>query len=254
MTQDDFLWRGGFPELWDRPEMDRALWLGSYLSTYLERMCEICRTSEICVIRSVPARRSSAGGICSRWRNWRGMLGWPNTAKNWLSILQASQQLFCSSRIMLTGKTAHQSSENLFQRHRLADVLLGFKSLADLMKSALWGAVWENFVLTEVRKLFQNLGQHPWLWFWRTSNGAEIDLLVEESADRFWGIECKTASEVPLSALKGIHSFRRIYGPMSLPRGRIACRTGQSFPLVAGGSDAAVPLRGPEGLLRQLDS
>ena len=34
---DGYLWRGGFPELWQRGDLDRTLWLSSYLATYLER-------------------------------------------------------------------------------------------------------------------------------------------------------------------------------------------------------------------------
>lgn len=26
---DRFLWRSGFPELWQRPDLDRDLWMGS---------------------------------------------------------------------------------------------------------------------------------------------------------------------------------------------------------------------------------
>lgn len=33
----NFLWRSGFPELWDRPELDRDRWLGRYVTAYLER-------------------------------------------------------------------------------------------------------------------------------------------------------------------------------------------------------------------------
>ncbi len=257
VTQDDFLWRGGFPELWDRPELDRALWLGSYLSTYLER--DVRNLSNVGNLRDfdrfLRAAALRVGNLLSTAELARDVGVAPNTAKNWLSILQASQQLFLlESYHVNRGKRLIKAPKTYFSDTGLLTFLLGFKSLADLMKSALWGAVWESFVFTEVRKLFLNLGQRPLLWFWRTANGEEIDLLVEESADRFWGIECKTASEVPLSALKGIHSFRRIYGPMSLPRGRVVCRTVQSFPLVAGGIDAAVPLSGPEGLLRQLPS
>lgn len=34
---DAFAWPGGWPELRARPELERELWLGSYLTTYLER-------------------------------------------------------------------------------------------------------------------------------------------------------------------------------------------------------------------------
>jgi len=36
-STDAFLWRSGFPELWRRPDIDRDVWLGSYVATYLER-------------------------------------------------------------------------------------------------------------------------------------------------------------------------------------------------------------------------
>ena len=35
--EDSFFWRGGYPELWQRTDLDRVLWLGSYVTTYLER-------------------------------------------------------------------------------------------------------------------------------------------------------------------------------------------------------------------------
>lgn len=34
---DSFVWRGSCPQLWQQPDLNRELWLGSYLATYLER-------------------------------------------------------------------------------------------------------------------------------------------------------------------------------------------------------------------------
>lgn len=36
---DAFLWRSGYPEIWDRPELDRELWMGSYVATSPTRAC-----------------------------------------------------------------------------------------------------------------------------------------------------------------------------------------------------------------------
>lgn len=52
------------------------------------------------------------------------------------------------------------------------------------------GALWENFVIAERIKLFNNNEKESKLFFWRTSQQQEIDL-VEESEDGLKAFECK---------------------------------------------------------------
>lgn len=68
----------------------------------------------------------------------------------------------------------------------------------------MWGAVWENFVISEVRKRLLDTGTPPALWFWRTVSGDEVDLLVEAGPERFIALECWTAQQVTTDSLKGI--------------------------------------------------
>jgi predicted AAA+ superfamily ATPase len=55
------------------------------------------------------------------------------------------------------------------------------------------GALLETAVVAEWVKLFRQSGEEPALYFWRSSAGDEVDLLVERNA-RLYGIEVKATS------------------------------------------------------------
>jgi uncharacterized protein len=90
---DAFCWRGGFPDLWQRPELDRDLWLGSYFATYLER--DVRNTLKVGSLRDfdrfLRAGALQVGQLLSLVELARDVGIAPNTAKSWLSILQASR-------------------------------------------------------------------------------------------------------------------------------------------------------------------
>ncbi|NCN06674.1 MAG: ATP-binding protein [Candidatus Pacebacteria bacterium] len=52
------------------------------------------------------------------------------------------------------------------------------------------GALWENFLIAERMKLRQVKNLHAVQYFWKTYDGAEIDL-VEERGGKLFGYECK---------------------------------------------------------------
>jgi len=54
-------------------------------------------------------------------------------------------------------------------------------------------------------------GEQPQLYFWRTSAGVEVDLVVE-TAGRLIPIEVKTSATPDRSMAKNIESFRRDLG------------------------------------------
>ena len=254
---DAFLWRSGFPELWRRPDLDRDIWLGSYVATYLERdvrqVLNVGDLRDFNRLLRVAALR--AGQLLSYADLARDVGIAPNTARRWLSVLEASQQVF-----LLEPYHRHRT-KRLIKAPKLyfADTgflcfLLGFRHPADLASHALWGAVWENFVVSEVRKRLQATAHPPALWFWRTAHGDEVDLLVEIAPETFVVIECKTAEHVDGRATKGVVKLATEYGPQAVRAARLACRTEQGYPIeTSAAADArAVPVAGPTGLLDEL--
>jgi hypothetical protein len=61
---DAYCWRGRFPELWQRPDLERDLRMGSYLATYLER-----DVPNILSIGSL--RRSTCSSSAVRRSSWQ---------------------------------------------------------------------------------------------------------------------------------------------------------------------------------------
>jgi len=247
---DSFLWRGGYPELWQKPELDRALWLGSYLSTYLERdvrnLLSVGSLRDFDRFLRVAALR--AGQILSYADLARDVGISPHTAKSWLSVLEASQQIFLLEPYhRQRTKRLVKSPKLYFTDTGLLTYLMGFSGPSELPRHALWGAVWENLVVAEIRKSFHVRGQRPPLWFWRTSAGDEIDLLVEVAPERFVTVECKAAAHVDLSAVKANRVLKEEYGPDAVAQALVVCRTDRAYPLAA--ATDAVPLVGPGGLL-----
>jgi hypothetical protein len=254
--QDAFLWRGGYPELWQKPGLDRALWLGSYVATCLER--DVRNLVNVGSLRDfdrfLRAAALRAGQILSLAGLARDVGVSPNTAKSWISVLEASQQVFLLEPYhRQRAKRLVKSPKLYFVDTGLLAFLLGFTQAADLPAHALWGAVWENFVVAETRKMFMCHGRRPPLWFWRTSGGDEIDLLVEVGPERFVAIECKTAAQADGRALGALRVLTHEYGDACLAKAFVVCRTEQAYPVLPGGAGEAVPLTGAGGLLNRAE-
>jgi len=242
---DAYLWRGSFPELWQRPELDRELWLGSYVSTYLER--DVRNVLNIGNLRDfdrfLRATALRAGQLLSLADLARDVGISPHTAKSWLSVLEASHQVFLLEPYhRQRTKRLVKSPKLYFSDTGLLSFLMGFRNPAELSRHALWGALWENFAISEIRKRFLAKGERPPLWFWRTSDGHEIDLLIEEAPERFVTVEVKAAAQVSPSDVKANAILRREYGPDCISRAYLVCRTEQPYPLPDG--TQAIPVWG----------
>ena len=252
---DEFLWRGGFPEFWKTPGLDRNLWFGSYVSTYLER--DVRNVLNIGNLRDfnrlLRALALRAGQMLSYAALARDVGISPNTAKSWVSVLEASDQIFLLEPYhRQRNKSLIKSPKVYFCDTGLLTYLMGFNQPGEIASHALYGAIWENLVVSEVRKLFLSAGQRPPLWYWRTTEGHEVDLLVECAPESFVTVECKTAAQVSLSDYGHLKVFREEYGAGSVRKAYIACRTERAYPLSKDGVCEAVPLAGEDGVLGRI--
>jgi len=83
--------------------------------------------------------------------------------------------------------------------------LLG--TLQDPPNAAERGRLFEQWVLQEIIRL-NDYQQKDWkLSFWRTSHGAEVDLLISRGTKLLHAIECKFTKQLSTSHLSGLRSF-----------------------------------------------
>jgi predicted AAA+ superfamily ATPase len=115
-----------------------------------------------------------------------------NTIRAWLSVLEAGFVVFrlqphhesFRKRLVKTPKLYFYDTGLLVR-------LLGVETLDQLGVHPLRGAVFENWICTELLKARANQGRESHLFFWRDNVGHEVDLL-REAGTRLDAWECKS--------------------------------------------------------------
>lgn len=112
------------------------------------------------------------------------------------------------------GKRLIKSPKLYFLDTGLACFLLGIHKSTHLRGHPLRGALFETFAVSEACKQQGHAGYPDQLWFYRDSNGNEVDLLSGHEA-ALSGWEIKAAMTVSSDFFKGLDSMERVMGPLS---------------------------------------
>lgn len=206
--------RGYYPELVADPNRDIALWHSSYIQTYLERDVRSLRqvgdlTSFQSFLRALAARSGQLLNLTDISRDLGVAV---NTAKAWLSVLEATFQVFIVRPYYANiGKRLVKTPKIYFTDTGTLCHLSGLRDPAHAAAGPLGGAIFETAVLMEIVKTFAGRGEAPQVFFWRTSAGMEVDFLVE-AGGRLIPIEAKLSSTPRPAMAAGIQSFREDFG------------------------------------------
>lgn len=229
----EFIFRGGFPELYTRPDIESHFWYASYLSTYLER--DVRNILNIGSLRDfdrfLRAVAIRTGQMLSYSELARDVGIAPNTAKAWISVLEASGQVVLLEPYHKNlGKRLIKTPKIYMCDTGLAAFLMGFENWESVFNHPAAGALWETHVIMQVVKHYYSQGKRLPIWYWRTVHGAEVDLLIEQGG-RFIAIEAKFTEHPKESSLKGIYALENFYGEGSLISAYIASKTANPYPL-----------------------
>jgi predicted AAA+ superfamily ATPase len=190
--------RGSYPELVSNPDRDIRLWQASYVQTYLERDIRNLRnigdlTLFQTFLRALAARSGQILNLSDLARDVGVSV---NTAKDWISILEASFQVFILRPYYANiGKRLVKSPKVYFTDTGLLCYLVGLRDTEHAASGPMGGAIFDNLVIAEMFKIYTHRGEEPALYFWRTAHGSEVDLVVEIQ-DRLIPLEIKQ-SETP---------------------------------------------------------
>jgi hypothetical protein len=211
--------RGGYPELVADPARDATLWHSSYALTYLERDVRTLRqvgdlTQFQSFLTALAARSAQLLNLTQMARDLGIAV---NTAKGWLSILEATYQVIVLRPYFANvGKRLVKSPKIYFTDVGTLCYLAGLKDPEHAASGPMGGAIMETAVVSEVFKALLHRGIEPRLYFWRTSTGTEVDLLVETDG-KLVPIEVKL-SETPRPPMgAAIHALRKDLGDKALP-------------------------------------
>jgi predicted AAA+ superfamily ATPase len=116
------------------------------------------------------------------------------TIKAWLSILEASYVVFRLPPYFENfGKRVIKTPKIYFTDTGLLCYLLGIERVEQVGRDPLIGNLFKNMVILEALKARYNLGLTPNLYFFRDSQGHEIDLLHKHGSE-LMGVAIKAAS------------------------------------------------------------
>ncbi|MBI4656227.1 MAG: ATP-binding protein [Elusimicrobia bacterium] len=179
----DVILRGAYPEPAANRAVDRQLWCGSYISTYLERdvrnLAHIGDFQQFETFLKVCA--SLTGQILNMSDISRDLGVSVPTIKRWLSVLETGYQIYLLYPYYRNvGKRFVKSPKLYFTDTGLAAYLLGINSEEALFSSPGYGALFETFVVMDFLKRFLHSGQKSSMYYLRTQDGLEVDLCVEK--------------------------------------------------------------------------
>lgn len=231
-TVQDLLWFGGYPANVLNSE-SRDIWLSSYISTYLERdVRNIQYVKDLSTFQSFigicAANHSQELNIASISRDC-GIN--QQMCKEWIGILNSSFITFRLNQFHNNlGKRLIKSPKLYFWDPALVAFLTRQTSADSLFNGAMSGAFFEGLIVSETMKLFSSKGLRPNMFFWRSHDGLEVDLILEIKG-KIYPIEIKKTSSPNSNHAKNLNAFTNIAKSLDCSSGLIVCCIEGSQPL-----------------------
>lgn len=201
---------GFFPPIHDR-RVDPTVWLQDYLSTYLERdVRQILNIQDLATFQRFIQLCAGRIGQLLNITSLAADTGITRvTAESWLSVLQASHLVFLVRPWFSNlNKRLVKSPKLYFCDPGLAAWFVGVRTPAHISAHPQRGALFENWIMTELLKAQTNHGLKPTLHFLRDKEGHEIDALIETGPDTFHAVEIKSGETIASDFFSGLDYWR----------------------------------------------
>lgn len=223
---DETLWNGGYPIPALHPDR-RDLWLRSYVATYIER--------DVRQIRNIPDLRTfnrflslaaTRHGQEFHAADLARELGITQpTVKSWGGVLEASYIAhFLPPWFRNYGKRVVKSPKFYFYDAALVTLLTRQPDAAAALAGQMGGPLLEGWVVTEAVKAFMALGRQPDVYFWRSHDGLEVDLLIVIDG-KLQPVEIKLTATPGAGHVEPLNRFLALAGNEATGQGLLVCRT-----------------------------
>ena len=214
---DDLMWRGMYPPVHDR-QLAPEHWFANYLVTYVER--DVRQLIEVQNLSLFQRFIKLCAARCGQLLNLSSLASdcgvSHKTVNAWISVLEASYVVFLlQPHHQNFGKRLVKTPKLYFVDTGLAAFLLGIRDPQHLSIHSARGALFENFVISELLKRRYNQGLPSNLFFWRNNAGDEVDLLIEQG-EQLIPVEIKSGQTLTSDFLAGLQKWMRLAGETCL--------------------------------------
>ncbi len=231
MKLEKFWLSGGYPEQLLLNEDDRHIWMEQYVKTFVERdVFSLLKTSLspqqqiqlLIMVAHNHARLWNASQISSAF----GVSY--HTVNRYIELMET---YFLIDRLVPyyknVGKRLVKSCKMYFRDTGLLHYLLNISSIEALRTSPYRGFSFEGFVIEQLKRKYLQDSSGVSFYFYRTSQGDEIDLLVHDKKG-LHAYEIKTTTTIDVRDLKG---FKRSLEQLGMKKGTVVYFGSEDFNL-----------------------
>lgn len=208
---EDCLVRGFYPALFSR-DLDSSRFYANYIQTYVERdIVSIVNVRDLKQFRMFLRLCAGRIGQLLNLNSLANECGISQpTAKSWLNILEASYIIFQLTPYHKNfNKRVVKTPKLYFYDTGLACHLLNIKKGGDLMLNPYKGNLFENLIIAELQKQSDHNSLNKEFYFWRDSNGHEVDL-VSMVGLQYDIYEIKSSKTILSDHFAGLKHFKEL--------------------------------------------
>jgi predicted AAA+ superfamily ATPase len=197
-TLETYLLRGGWPQLYLDKNLDHVRYLNGLISTFIEKdivaAAGIEKQAAFSKVLQLIAGRvgqlfnasdiaKNVGVDVTTVQSWNYLL-----EKNGITRILPAYSSNINQRLIKSPKV-------YFEDVGLASRLQGWSTFLPLMSSSQYGHLIENIAISEVVKFFTNSARPVEIFYLRSKDQVEVDLLIHLSDQRYVAAEIKSTPE-----------------------------------------------------------
>ncbi|MFH0841655.1 MAG: ATP-binding protein [Bacteroidota bacterium] len=204
---------GSYPPVYDQ-NIDYHRWYPNYITTYIERdVRQLKNIADLNVFERFLRLCAGRAGHILNMSNLALETGVDSkTIGAWLSVLESS---FITFRVYPYYRNFNKRIVKMpklyFYDTGILCSLLGITKGDQLNLHPLYGSIFENLIVSELRKHSLNRAKNDNIFFWRDNTGHEVDILVE-TPDALKPVEIKSGKTITNEFFKGISYWRKLSG------------------------------------------
>ena len=201
---------GFYPALYTR-DIGSTLFYSRYLATYVERDARMIKNiqnlSQFQKFMGLLAGRVGQVVNASSLANDAGIA--PNTAEDWISILEASYIVYrLQPYYKNVGKRLIKSPKIFFYDTGVLCSLLNLSTVNELTNHYAVGSIFENFIISEFKKEVSETNKSARIYFYRDNHGNEMDLVIDTGGNLI-PVEVKSSATYSNTLFKGFDYWKK---------------------------------------------
>ncbi|MCQ2380389.1 MAG: DUF4143 domain-containing protein [Victivallaceae bacterium] len=197
--------RGGYPPIHDRGVKPTG-WYSQYTQDYLDRdVRQLINVGDLETFERFLRLVAGRSGQILNMNSLAQDTGTSSvTIKRWISLLAASYIIFLlKPHSRNFNKRLVKTPKLYFYDTGLLCYLLGIRTLKNLDMHSQRGAIFETYIISELYKSSFNSGIEPPMYYWRDSQGHEVDLIIEDG-ENLLPVEIKSGQTISGSMMSNL--------------------------------------------------